>query len=100
MADQPDTVVAAVLRAARAGDREAAARRLPLAYAGLRRLAQARMAQLPPGQALRPTALVHEATSRDAAGSVDPGPYDIFLHESGRYPLLTGEEIREIIKKG
>jgi hypothetical protein len=118
MADPPDTGVAAVLRAAQAGDREAAARLPPLAYAELRRLAQARMAPLPPGQALQPTALVHEAyprlvgqtdrppeglrhffaaaramrdilvdTSRTAAGPVGPGPYDILLHESGRYPI-------------
>ncbi len=37
---------------------------LPLLYAELRRLAKARMAQLPPGNTLQPTALVHEAYLR------------------------------------
>lgn len=37
---------------------------LPVVYAELRRLAQARMRQIPPGQTLDPTALVHEAWVR------------------------------------
>jgi RNA polymerase sigma factor (TIGR02999 family) len=56
--------VTAILRAAQEGDREAAARLLPLVYAELRKLAQARMARLPRGQTLQPTALVHEAYLR------------------------------------
>jgi RNA polymerase sigma factor (TIGR02999 family) len=39
----------------------AAAELLPVVYAELRRLAAALTAQLPPGQTLQPTALVHEA---------------------------------------
>ena len=39
-------------------------------YAQLRDLARARMANLPPGQTLQPTALVHEAYARLAAGPV------------------------------
>lgn len=54
----------AVLKAAQAGDKEAGARLLPLVYSELRRLALARMAKLPPGQTLQPTALVHEAYLR------------------------------------
>jgi RNA polymerase sigma factor (TIGR02999 family) len=64
MADQPGGDVKAVLRAAQRGDREAAARLLPLVYAELHQLARARMARLPPGSTLQPTALVHEAYLR------------------------------------
>jgi RNA polymerase sigma factor (TIGR02999 family) len=64
MAGQPDSGVTAILRAAQAGDREAAARLLPLVYDELRRMARARMAKLPPGQTLQPTDLVHEAYLR------------------------------------
>ena len=56
--------VTAILRAAQAGDRDAAARLLPLVYDELRKLARARMAHLRPGQTLQPTALVHEAYLR------------------------------------
>jgi RNA polymerase sigma factor (TIGR02999 family) len=40
---------------------------LPLVYSELRKLAEARMAHLPAGQTLQPTALVHEAWLRLAA---------------------------------
>src|SRR5262245_26139075 len=40
---------------------QAAAELLPVVYAELRRLAAVLTAQLPPGQTLQPTALVHEA---------------------------------------
>lgn len=46
------------------GERNASSRLLPLVYEELRRLAQARMAGLPPGQTLQPTALVHDAYLR------------------------------------
>lgn len=59
-----DTEVTAILRAAQNGDGDAAGRLLPLVYDELRKLAQARMANLPPGQTLQPTALVHEAYLR------------------------------------
>src|SRR5215813_322464 len=58
--------VSAVLRAAQAGDRQAAADLLPLVYAELHQLARARLARQPPGQTLQPTALVHEAYLRVA----------------------------------
>ena len=54
----------ALLRAAQEGDESAAARLLPLVYEELRKLAKARMARLPPGETLQPTALVHEAYLR------------------------------------
>ena len=73
MTDTPDSLeVTSILQAAKAGDQEAAARLLPLVYTELRRLAQARMARLPPGQTLQPTALVHEAYLR-LVGDQDPG---------------------------
>src|SRR6516162_7684521 len=56
--------VTELLRAAQAGDAAAAERLLAVVYEQLRQLARARMAQLPPGQTLQPTALVHEAYLR------------------------------------
>src|SRR5215471_5882664 len=53
-----------LLRAAHAGDAAAAQRLLAAVYEQLHQLARARMAQLPPGQTLQPTALVHEAYLR------------------------------------
>lgn len=56
------------------GDRDAGAELLPLVYEELRRLAAARLAALPPGQTLQPTALVHEAFVRLVGGAAgDPG---------------------------
>jgi RNA polymerase sigma factor (TIGR02999 family) len=56
--------VTQLLGAAAAGDRQAAADLLPLAYAELRQLGAARLAREGPGQTLQPTALVHEAYLR------------------------------------
>ncbi len=64
MPTDSSSAVTLVLKAAVAGDREAAARLLPLVYEELRTLARARMARLAPGQTLQPTALVHEAYLR------------------------------------
>ena len=50
----------------------AAAELLPLLYKELRRLAVSRMAKLPPGNTLQPTALVHDAYLR-LVGDQDPG---------------------------
>ena len=61
-----DSQISAVLQAAQAGDRQAAANLLPLVYAELRQLARARLAREAPGQTLTPTALVHEAYLRVA----------------------------------
>jgi RNA polymerase sigma factor (TIGR02999 family) len=58
--------------AARAGDRRAAAELLPVVYDELRRLAQSRLARLPPGNTLSATALVHEAYLK-LVGARDPG---------------------------
>jgi RNA polymerase sigma factor (TIGR02999 family) len=56
--------VTELLRAAQAGDAAAAERLLAAVYEELHQLARARMAHLPPGQTLQPTALVHEAYLR------------------------------------
>jgi RNA polymerase sigma factor (TIGR02999 family) len=69
MAPVPDHRVTELLRAAQAGDASAAAQLLELVYAQLHELARARMAHLPPGQTLQPTALVHEAYLRLAGKS-------------------------------
>jgi RNA polymerase sigma factor (TIGR02999 family) len=53
-----------LLRAAQAGDTAAGERLLAAVYVELQQLARARMAHLPPGQTLQPTALVHEAYLR------------------------------------
>src|SRR5262249_2351483 len=64
-----DSRASAVLLAAQAGDRQAAADLLPLVYAELHELARARLARQPPGQTLTPTALGHEACLRIAGAS-------------------------------
>lgn len=56
--------VTELLRGAQAGDADAAGRLLAVVYEQLHQLARARMAGLPPGQTLQPTALVHEAYLR------------------------------------
>ena len=63
--------LAQTLHAASKGDRKAAADLLPLVYAEPRKLAKVRMAKLPPGNTLQPTALVHEAYAR-LVGRDDP----------------------------
>jgi RNA polymerase sigma factor (TIGR02999 family) len=56
--------VTQLLQAAQAGDAVAADQLLAVVYEQLHQLARARMAHLPPGQTLQPTALVHEAYLR------------------------------------
>lgn len=64
-----------VLHAAARGERDAAAQLLPLVYDQLKVLARSRMAHVPPGNTLQPTALVHEAYLRLIGGinGADPG---------------------------
>jgi hypothetical protein len=64
MPAEPDQPVTALLLAAQASDAGAAERLLAVVYEQLNQLARARMAHLPPGQTLQPTALVHEAYLR------------------------------------
>jgi RNA polymerase sigma factor (TIGR02999 family) len=56
--------VTELLRAAQAGDAAAAEKLLGVVYEQLQQVARVRMAHLPPGQTLQPTALVHEAYLR------------------------------------
>jgi RNA polymerase sigma factor (TIGR02999 family) len=53
-----------ILDSLQRGDAKASEELLPLVYNELRRLAAHKMAQIPPGQTLQPTALVHEAYLR------------------------------------
>jgi RNA polymerase sigma factor (TIGR02999 family) len=69
MSSSGNSQASAVLQAAQAGDRQAAADLLPLVYDELRRLAGHKLAQQKPGQTLQPTALVHEAYLRVAGDS-------------------------------
>ena len=63
----PDALTLVLERVA-AGRESPDERLLPLVYDELRALARQRMAALPPGQTLQPTALVHEAFMRLAGG--------------------------------
>jgi RNA polymerase sigma factor (TIGR02999 family) len=64
MPAEPSQPITELLRAAQAGDAAAAERLMAVVYGELHQLARARMAHLPPGQTLQPTALVHEAYLR------------------------------------
>src|SRR6516165_10657350 len=64
MAPEPAPHVTELLQAAQAGEPGAAEQLLAVVYEQLHRLARARMAHLPPGQTLQPTALIHEAYLR------------------------------------
>jgi RNA polymerase sigma factor (TIGR02999 family) len=64
MSPEPVQPVTELLRAAQRGDAAAAERLMAVVYEHLHRLARARMARLPPGLTLQPTALVHEAYLR------------------------------------
>jgi RNA polymerase sigma factor (TIGR02999 family) len=64
MASEPVQPITELLQAAQAGDAAAAERLMAVVYEQLHHLARARMAHLPPGQTLQPTALVHEAYLR------------------------------------
>lgn len=80
-----------VLQAACRGDRQAAAELLPLVYQELRRLARSRMAKLPPGQTLQPTALVHEAYLRVL------GDGDLHWDGRGHFFAAAAQAMRDIL---
>src|SRR5262249_51863901 len=61
---EPEQPITVLLHAAQAGDTGAAERLLAVVYEELHQLARARMAHLPTGQTLQPTALVYEADLR------------------------------------
>jgi RNA polymerase sigma factor (TIGR02999 family) len=81
-----------VLRAAEAGDAQAAAELLALVYSELRRLARARMASTPPGNTLQPTALVHEAYVR-LMGKDDPK----LGRSRGQFFATAAQAMRDIL---
>jgi RNA polymerase sigma factor (TIGR02999 family) len=91
MSDDSAGDVTAILRSAQQGDREAAAQLLPLVYAELRQLAQVRMAKLPPGQTLQPTALVHEAYLRLI------GKSDLHLEGRRHFFFAAARAMRDIL---
>ncbi|HEV3236176.1 MAG TPA: ECF-type sigma factor [Gemmataceae bacterium] len=91
MDEAPRSDVTAILRAAQGGDPEAAARLLPLVYDELRKLAKARMAHLPPGQTLQPTALVHEAYVRLL------GKQDLHLESQKHFFFVAARAMRDIL---
>jgi RNA polymerase sigma factor (TIGR02999 family) len=73
------------------GDKKAAADLLPLLYKELRGLAVARMAKLPPGNTLQPTALVHDAYLR-LVGDRDPG-----WDGRGHFFAAAAEAMRQLL---
>jgi RNA polymerase sigma factor (TIGR02999 family) len=83
--------VSEILHAAQAGDAAAAARLLPLVYGELRKLAQHRLAQLPPGQTLQPTALVHEAYVRLL------GKPDLQIEDRRHFFFVAARAMRDIL---
>jgi RNA polymerase sigma factor (TIGR02999 family) len=91
MAKAPASDVTAILRAAQAGDQNAAARLLPLVYDELRQLARAQMARLPPGQTLQPTALVHEAYLRLL------GKEELHLESRRHFFFVAARAMRDIL---
>jgi RNA polymerase sigma factor (TIGR02999 family) len=91
MPKTPGNKVTAILQAAQAGDRDAAARLLPLVYDELRKLARSRMALLPPGQTSQPTALVHEAYLRLL------GKADLELDSRRHFFFAAARAMRDIL---
>ncbi len=88
---QPEDNLRDILEASRGGDRQAGAELLPLVYDELRRLARSRIAHLPPGNTLQPTALVHEAYMR-LVGEADPG-----WDGRGHFFAAAAESMRQIL---
>jgi RNA polymerase sigma factor (TIGR02999 family) len=91
MSDSAPTQVTQVLQRLTDGDEQAAVKLLPLVYAELRRLAKSRMAKIPPGQTLQPTALVHEAYLR-LVGTQDPG-----WESRGHFFAAAARAMRDIL---
>ena len=91
MSKKPSGVVTKVLEAAQAGNQDAVAQLLPLLYSELHRLAQARMAKLPPGQTLQPTALINEAYLRLV------GKKDLHLESRRHFFFAAARAMRDIL---
>ena len=80
-----------LLQAAQAGNAEAAAQLVPLLYDELRQLARARLAKLPPGHTLQPTALVHEVYLRLFGRS------DLHLEGRKQFFFAAARAMRDIL---
>lgn len=89
--DESTPPLTRTLRAVAEGDRRAAAELLPLVYDELRKLARSRMANLPPGNTLQPTALVHEAFMR-LVDKEDPG-----WDSRGHFFAAAAEAMRQVL---
>ncbi|HMB70018.1 MAG TPA: ECF-type sigma factor [bacterium] len=82
-----------MLHAADRRDPKASRELLPLVYDELRRLARSRMAKLPPGNTLQPTALVHEAYLRLAGKPHTQASWNHMGHFFG----AAAEAMRQIL---
>jgi RNA polymerase sigma factor (TIGR02999 family) len=91
MANARTNDVTPILQAAQAGDEGAAAQLLPLVYNELRKLAQNRIAHLPPGQSLQPTALVHEVYLRLI------GKHNLRLESRRHFFFAAARAMRDIL---
>ena len=80
-----------IISAIEQGDPKAAEELLPLVYTELRRLAVHKMGQIPPGQTLQPTALVHEAYLRLV------GQQSQQWHGRGHFFAAAAESMRRIL---
>lgn len=89
--DPPTSTFEQTLSAASRSDRQAAAELLPLVYNELRTLARARLGQVPVGNSLQPTALVHEAYMR-LIGDRDPG-----WDTRGHFFAAAAEAMRQVL---
>jgi RNA polymerase sigma factor (TIGR02999 family) len=87
-----------ILKAAAAGDPQAASQLLPLVYDELRRLAKQRLAREAPGNTLDATALVHEAYLRLVASPPsEPGESAPHWDSRGHFFAAAAEAMRRIL---
>ena len=91
MAVPPRVRATQILKALDGGDSRAAERLLPLIYGELRTLARALMSNLPPGNTLQPTALVHEAYLRIV------GDESIGWNSRGHFFAAAAQAMRRIL---
>ena len=85
--------VTRILDRVQQGEARASEELLPLVYEELRKLAAVRMSQLPSGQTLQPTALVHEAWLR-LVGESNPAPR---WNSRGHFFAAAAEAMRRIL---
>ena len=83
--------IPSILESVASGDKKAATELMPILYKELRLLAIARMAKLPPGNTLQPTALVHDAYVR-LVGKQDPG-----WDGRGHFFAAAAEAMRQLL---